>query len=73
MKILIDTNVLMSAALCDKLPEQVVRWIATRDQFIWLATHEIINEYREVLARPKFHLDAEILAAWDRNHCNGAG
>jgi predicted nucleic acid-binding protein len=29
MKILVDTNVLISAALRDKLPEQVVLWIAT--------------------------------------------
>lgn len=66
MKILIDTNVLISAALRDKLPEQVVMWIATRDQCTWLATPEILNEYRDVLARPKFHLDAEMLAVWDQ-------
>lgn len=66
MKILIDTNVLISAALRDKLPEQVVMWIATRDDCTWLATREILNEYREVLARPKFRLDAEMLAVWDQ-------
>ena len=66
MKILVDTNVLISAALRDKLPEQVVLWIATRDDCTWLATREILNEYREVLERPKFRLDAEILAVWNR-------
>jgi uncharacterized protein len=66
MKILVDTNVLISAALRDKLPEQVVMWVATREECTWLATREILNEYREVLARPKFRLNAEVLAVWDR-------
>ena len=66
MKILVDTNVLISAAFRDKLPEQVVMWLATRDECTWLATPEILKEYREVLARPKFRLNAEMLATWDR-------
>jgi putative PIN family toxin of toxin-antitoxin system len=66
MKILVDTNVLISAAFRNKLPEQVVMWIATRDECTWLATPAILNEYREVLARPKFGLNDELLAAWER-------
>jgi hypothetical protein len=31
MKVLVDTNVLLSAALRDRLPEQVVVFIATHD------------------------------------------
>ena len=37
-----------------------------QDECTWLATPEILNEYREVLARPKFRLNSEMLAVWDR-------
>jgi|GEM_PF-4657370 len=32
MKVLIDTNVLLSAALRDKFPEAVIIWIAQHEQ-----------------------------------------
>lgn len=62
--ILIDTNVLLSAALRDKLPERVVLYVATRDDCRWLATPEIVAEYADVLRRPKFGLDQQILERW---------
>jgi putative PIN family toxin of toxin-antitoxin system len=31
----------------------------------WVASAEILAEYREVLRRPKFGLSAGLLAAWD--------
>src|SRR5438309_2360444 len=64
MKILIDTNILLSAALRDKLPEQVILYIAGRDDFHWLVTPAIVVEYMEVLRRPKFGLDEETLKRW---------
>lgn len=36
MNLLIDTNVLLSAALRDRLPERVVLHVAGRDDFRWL-------------------------------------
>jgi putative PIN family toxin of toxin-antitoxin system len=64
MNVLIDTNVLLSAALRDKLPERVVLYVAGRDDFRWLVTPEILAEYTEVLRRPKFSLDEQALSRW---------
>jgi len=67
MKVLIDTNVLLSAALRDRLPEQVVLHLATHDEWIWLVTAEIVNEYVNVLARPKFTRIATFLSTFVRS------
>jgi putative PIN family toxin of toxin-antitoxin system len=64
MTVVIDTNVLISAALRDRLPEQVILFVAGRDDIRWLVTPEILNEYTGVLRRPKFSLDEAILARW---------
>lgn len=52
MNVLIDTNVLLSAARRDKLPERVVLHVATLDDWRWLVTPEILAEYipEELLA-----------------------
>jgi predicted nucleic acid-binding protein len=57
----VDTNVLLSAALRDRLPEQVVLYVAMRDDWKWIVTPEIMAEYVEVLRRPKFRLSPETL------------
>ena len=57
MNVLIDTNVVLSAALRDKRPERVVLYVAGRDDMRWLVTAEILAEYIEVLRRPKFDLN----------------
>jgi uncharacterized protein len=57
MNVLIDTNVLFSAALRDRMPKRVVLHVAVTDTFRWLVTPQIIAEYTEVLRRPKFGLD----------------
>jgi putative PIN family toxin of toxin-antitoxin system len=64
MNVLIDTNVLLSAALRDKLPERVVLYVAGRDDCRWLVTPEILAEYTDVLRRPKFGLDQQTLDRW---------
>lgn len=64
MNVVLDTNVLLSAALRDKLPEQVVVHVATHDEVRWIATQSIVAEYVDVLRRPKFGLSAEIIARW---------
>src|SRR5262249_206862 len=64
MNVLIDTNVLLSAALRDKLPERVILYVAGRDEIRWLVTPEILAEYTEVLRRPGFGLNAETLRRW---------
>lgn len=64
MIVLIDTNVLLSAALRDRLPERVVLFVAGRDDLRWQVTPEILAEYTEVLRRPRFGLDAQTLLRW---------
>lgn len=64
MNVLIDTNVLLSAALCDRLPESVVLHVATAPDIRWIVTAEIAREYVAVLARPKFALSHDVLKEW---------
>ena len=65
MKVVIDTNVLVSAAWRDKSPEAVVLWIAFQEDWEWVVSQEILDEYREVLRREKFKLSAEVIEKWD--------
>jgi len=64
MKVVIDTNVLVSAALKDRDPEAVIMFVANREDFEWIVSKEIIAEYHEVLGRPKFGLPKDILQGW---------
>jgi putative PIN family toxin of toxin-antitoxin system len=64
MNVLIDTNVLLSAALRDKLPERLVLYVAAREDLRWLVTPEILAEYTDVLRRHRFGLDQQILERW---------
>ncbi|MCK6538483.1 MAG: putative toxin-antitoxin system toxin component, PIN family [Anaerolineales bacterium] len=65
MKVIIDTNVLLSAAWKDKTPEEVVLWILSQDDWEWVVSEDILTEYREVIHREKFGLDSEILDRWE--------
>lgn len=38
--------------------------VAADAAFVWLASTEIVEEYGEVLARPKFALPPEVLVKW---------
>jgi putative PIN family toxin of toxin-antitoxin system len=64
MRVLVDTNVLLSAAWRDRLPEKVVQHVATAADCDWIVTSEIVNEYVDVLGRPKFSLPAPLLQSW---------
>jgi putative PIN family toxin of toxin-antitoxin system len=65
MNALIDTNVILSAALRNRLPERVVLFVATHENWRWLVTPEINAEYLQVLRRPKFGLTLEMLSHWE--------
>jgi predicted nucleic acid-binding protein len=54
MNLLVDTNVLVSAVIRDRLPQRVIDDIVSRDDCFWIVTEDIETEHREVLARPKF-------------------
>ncbi|HET7088287.1 MAG TPA: putative toxin-antitoxin system toxin component, PIN family [Anaerolineae bacterium] len=64
MKVLIDTNVLVSAALKDKDPEAVILFVVSRADYEWIVSPEILREYKEVLSRDKFGLPAEVRQKW---------
>jgi putative PIN family toxin of toxin-antitoxin system len=63
--VVVDTNVVVSAILRDRVPEKVLLFIIARPDFQWVASPEILTEYREVLRRPKFGLPDSLLSQWD--------
>src|SRR5437588_12425303 len=64
MKVIIDTNVLVSAALKNKDPEAVILFVASQPDIEWIISPAIMAEYKEVLARKKFGLSQPILLKW---------
>ncbi len=65
MKILIDTNVLISAVWKDKKPEQCILEIIARPNWEWIVSDEIMQEYLDVLRRKKFSFPPETLQKWE--------
>lgn len=66
MRVVIDTNVLESAALRDRGPERVVLFVAEHPDIEWVVSDEIVEEYLSVLSRPRFALPRPLLARWRR-------
>ena len=64
MRVVVDTNVLVSAILRDRDPEAVILFVVERDDMEWIVSPEIMEEYRQVLSRPKFALPEDTLQAW---------
>jgi len=64
MRVVVDTNVLISAILKDKDPEAVLLFIIESPDIEWLASHFILSEYKEVLRRKKFGLSEELVDKW---------
>ncbi len=64
MKVLVDTNVLVSAIMKDKTPEAVILFIAGNPDIEWIVSPQILEEYKEVLSRKKFGLPEHIRNAW---------
>lgn len=64
MRVVIDTNVLLSAVYRNRLPERTVLWCVGQTDCDWLVSESIMDEYCKVLARPKFALPRATLARW---------
>jgi uncharacterized protein len=58
-RVVIDTNVLVSAYLGGRLEAIIVAWIAGK--FSLTVSNQIVNEYLNVLSRPKFKISREEL------------
>ena len=66
MKVIVDTNILVSAIIRDNIPEQVIMWIVSQPVIEWVATAEIVQEYMDVLQRKKFNLPSDVIDSWFR-------
>lgn len=64
MRVVIDTSVVISAALKDRIPEEVILFVLAKPEFTWIASDEIVNEYVTVLKREKFKLPDETIQRW---------
>lgn len=64
MKVIVDTNVLVSAIIRDNLPEQLILWLLSQSSVEWIATADILLEYINVLQRKKFNLPADVVFQW---------
>jgi len=64
MKIIIDTNVLVSAALKGRKPAAVIQMVVERPDLEWVVSPEILTEYQEVLSRRKLNLGEEVKREW---------
>jgi len=64
VSVVIDTSVLVSAAIRDRLPERVLLWCVAHPDLDWPVTAEILEEYIEVINRPKFGLESATVAWW---------
>jgi putative PIN family toxin of toxin-antitoxin system len=62
--VVLDTNILISAALRSGFPERALLHCAQTESLSWYISLEILGEYHEVLHRPKFSFPAPKLAYW---------
>ncbi len=64
MRIVVDTNILVSAILRGRMPKRAIQSIIDRPDWNWLVSLEILAEYKDVLLRPKFKLSQEVIEEW---------
>lgn len=64
MKIIFDTNILISAALKGGKPKSAISLVIASSRFVWIASDVIIQEYKEVLNRPKLKLPTTTKQEW---------
>lgn len=70
MRVVVDTNVVVSALLRDRNPERAILHLVGNPDCEWVVSEEILAEYREVLRRPKFALPASLLEQWEARFRN---
>ncbi len=63
MRVVIDTNVLVSAMLSPHAPPAQVLRLVLQGDLVPLHDERIVSEYRQVLLRPKFAFDREDVGA----------
>ena len=66
MKVIIDTSVLISAAISGRKPEAIILWLIDRRDVHWIVSEAILSEYKGVLSRPRFKLTAVQQESWSQ-------
>ena len=66
MRLVIDTNVFVSAVLRGGLPERVVRTVVSRDDRQWVVTSDLLAEYEQVIRRPHLRIPFDAQEEWLR-------
>lgn len=64
MKVIFDTNILISAAFRGGKPKIAIAYVLASSSFEWIASSEIIKDYKEVLNRPKLKLSQITKQEW---------
>ncbi len=64
MKVVLDTNVVVSAILRGRRPAEIILFVTEQPDIEWVVSSEILEEYRNVIRRPKFGLSEEIVRQW---------
>jgi putative PIN family toxin of toxin-antitoxin system len=64
MRVVIDTNILVSAAISGRNPEAVILFIVANPAFEWIVSTEILTEYKEVLSRSRLKLSSSQQERW---------
>jgi predicted nucleic acid-binding protein len=66
MKVVIDTNVVVSAVVWGGVPGEVLEFVIANEEIQWCVSEQILVEYSGVLSRPKFRLPEAILTLWSQ-------
>jgi putative PIN family toxin of toxin-antitoxin system len=64
MRVIIDTNVLISAVLKGRKPREIIEFVSEQANIDWIVSQDILDEYREVLSRRKLKLTDEVRQEW---------
>lgn len=64
MILVIDTNVVISAALRDGLPGRVLQTVIGRDDWQWMVTPALLAEYESVIRRSRLAIPADAQEEW---------
>jgi len=64
VRVVIDTNVVVSATLKDRVPEELILFIVGHSEFEWVGTTDIVYEYNSVLSRKRLGLSQETIQKW---------
>jgi putative PIN family toxin of toxin-antitoxin system len=64
MKVIVDTNILVSAFLKGRRSREIIQFICDNYDINWIISQELLAEYREVLNRRKLKLTDEVRQEW---------